>query len=255
MDKNIVDNLENPFFSIITVVKNAEDSIQKCIDSIEMQSFKNYEYIVIDGNSSDGTLDILALNSNKIDKFISENDQGLYFAMNKGLNLARGRYVGILNADDSYCDSALEQVYNTIIAEPSIEIVYGGIIDLGEGSREFYIDAQDLSKTMIFHPTCFVSRSLYSRIGLFDTKYKVAADYEFMTRAKRLGAKFKGIKGPIVFFSPGGYSSKQRYVSICETLAIQSEANGFSLFRKCTKFTRLILGTYILNRANRNLCN
>jgi hypothetical protein len=135
------------------------------------------------------------------------------------------------------------------------DIVYGGIIDLGEGSREIYIDSRDLSKSMIFHPTCFVARSLYSRIGVFDTKYKIAADYEFMMRAKRLGAKFIGIRKPLVFFSPGGYSNKRRFVSIRETLAIQNELNALGFIKRNTKFARFILGTYIVNRANRKPFN
>ena len=253
--RNLVEDSNCPFFSIITVVKNGEKSIQECIDSIARQNFKDYEYIVIDGRSSDRTPEILAQNSAKIDRIISENDQGLYFAMNKGLKLARGKYVGILNADDSYCDSVFDRIHEIILAEPAIDIVYGGIIDLGEDGREYYIDSQDLSKSMIFHPTCFVSRSLYSRIGLFDTKYKVAADYEFMTRAKRLGAKFKGIREPLVFFSPGGYSSRQRYVSIRETLSIQKEVCGFNPFAMITKFTRIMFGTFILKPAKRNFFN
>ena len=100
-----------PFLSIITPVFNAEKSIQITIDSIKSQSFSNYEYIIVDGNSQDNTLKIIDSNKDIVDKLISEEDKGLYEAMNKGILKASGKYVGIINSDDFYQEGAFDAIY------------------------------------------------------------------------------------------------------------------------------------------------
>jgi glycosyltransferase involved in cell wall biosynthesis len=103
--------LKNRFkISIITVTKNSEKFLQKTIDSLSQQTYQNFEHIVIDGASTDLTLDIIKKNSNKITKWISEPDQGLYYAMNKGLSLCTGEIIGILNSDDVYFQDTLSIV-------------------------------------------------------------------------------------------------------------------------------------------------
>lgn len=234
-----------PFFSIITVVKNASSSIQRCIDSIKFQTFQDFEYIVIDGSSVDGTVDKLKLNNSIIDYCISQPDEGLYFAMNKGIKLTRGRYIGILNADDSYDLRTLERVHQAIEKFSETQIIYGGMTYFEEPNKNYFINHNDLPNRMIFHPTCFVERNTYFANGLLNTRYRVAADYDFMLKCKVGGIVFLGINQKLANFSTGGTSEKMKFRSILETSRIQAVYNRESLFKMITKIIWILIVTYL----------
>ena len=234
-----------PFFTIITVVRNGSETLQRCINSIKSQSFKEIEYLVIDGASSDGTLEIVRENADAISFAISEEDQGLYFAMNKGLQLARGEYVGILNADDIYFPNTLELVRNVILKDSNSDVIYGAMSYFNQPNKTHFIHSDELSKRMIFHPTCFVSNKTYKRIGDFNTEYRVAADYEFIMRCYKANAKFVGIDSVLASFSDGGTSARLRLLSILETSEIQARFNSESMFRRYTKLLRMLIATYL----------
>jgi len=178
--------------SIITVVWNNAKTIQNAIDSVISQTHKNIEYIVIDGASTDGTVEIVRMYGENISKFVSEADKGLYDAMNKGIALVSGDLVGILNSDDFYAYSdAIKDVVTVFESDANVGIVYGDLL---------YVDAQDVSKTVrtwesgeyragLFesgwhppHPSFFVRKKVYDEFGLFNTGLKIAADYELMLR-------------------------------------------------------------------------
>ena len=116
-----------PLITIITVVLNGEKYLQETIDSIKNQTYKNYEFIVIDGGSTDKTLEIIKNNSNLIDYWVSEKDEGLYDAFNKGLNLARGDYIGIINSDDTYENDALHILTKYIAKNTNIDFIFGSV--------------------------------------------------------------------------------------------------------------------------------
>lgn len=176
--------------SIITVAYNAESTIRQTIESVLNQSHKDVEYIVIDGLSKDKTADIVASFGDRISKWISEKDNGLYDAMNKGIQMAHGEVIGILNADDFY---ASEHVLSKVEAAflPDVEAVYADLI---------YVSPEDPQKIvrrwksglyqpgafrkgwMPPHPTFFVRREVYQKYGVFSDKLKSAADYELMLR-------------------------------------------------------------------------
>ena len=177
--------------SIITAVYNGEETIQSAIDSVANQSYQDIEYIVIDGSSNDGTINILERNKKNIDTLISEEDGGIYHAMNKGVKLATGDIIGILNADDFYQDGTVVSEVVKQIEISNSEGVYGDLI---------YIDKKDMSKVVRYwragkythedflwgwmppHPTVFLKKSIYERFGLFNTDFISAADYEFLLR-------------------------------------------------------------------------
>ena len=134
-------NLGNkpPLFTIITVVRNGEQTLERCIKSVKHQTFQDFEYLIIDGASSDKTHKIIKQNSDIVDYSISEKDEGLYFAMNKGLKLARGSYVGILNADDIYSSNTLELVQNAIKKNPNCDVIYGAMSYFDKPNQNYFI--------------------------------------------------------------------------------------------------------------------
>tara|TARA_B100001564_G_scaffold263754_1_gene225319 strand:- start:579 stop:1349 length:771 start_codon:yes stop_codon:yes gene_type:complete len=182
------DNLK---ISIITVAFNSAKTIRDTISSIIKQDYKNVEYIVIDGNSTDETNLIVSEFKENVDVHVSENDKGIYDAMNKGIKLATGDVIGILNSDDFYPNSyILSNVIKTFNMN-KCEAVYGDLV---------YVNAQNTSKIkrywqsgpyttkklkngwMLPHPTFFVKSSIYKKFGLYNTSLHMAADYDMIIR-------------------------------------------------------------------------
>lgn len=210
-----------PEFSIITVTLNSEATLQRCIDSLRAQSYQNFEYIIIDGISQDSTLEIVKANSDLIGTLISEVDFGLYDAMNKGISIARGRYVGILNSDDEYLPETLSLVRKHLEANPDCQIIYGDLY-LGKGTcNKLIVEINEISDRMIPHPAVFVSLDTYRKNGSFNTSYRVAADYELMLRLRSAGAKFLKLDSPLAAMHPGGFSTKHRLRSVLETCVLR----------------------------------
>lgn len=235
---------KSPFFTIITVVKNGDQTLERCIKSIKYQTFQDFEYLIIDGNSSDETHKIIKQYSDIVDYAISEKDEGLYFAMNKGLELARGRYVGILNADDVYSLNTLELVKNAITKNSNCDVIYGAMSFFDKPNQIHFIHSDELSKRMIFHPTCFVSSNTYKELGNFNTKYQVAADYDFILRCRNAQKIFYGLEDVLVTFNRGGISAKLRFRSIFETTEIQAIHNLEPKYLQISKFVRVLIITY-----------
>ena len=165
--------------------------------------------------------------------------------MNKGLELARGKYVGILNADDIYFPNTLELVRDVILKDSNSDVIYGAMSYFSQPHKTHFIHSEELSKRMIFHPTCFVSNEAYKKLGNFNTKYRVAADYEFIMRCYKDNAKFVGINSVLASFSDGGTSARLRLRSILETSEIQAKYNSESKFRRYTKLFRMLIATYL----------
>lgn len=183
-----------PLVSIITVCYNSEKTIKNTIESVLNQTYDEIEYIIIDGASTDKTCEILKGYDKAFEerfgrgiKLVSEPDNGIYDAMNKGIDLSTGELIGIINSDDSYEPDAVEVAVDNIPVNKSDYVIYGGINRYSENgkliSREWY-SHEFLDERMIAHPACFVSKSLYEKYGKYDTKYPSAADYEFMLRIK-----------------------------------------------------------------------
>ena len=177
--------------SIITVVWNNKNSIKNAIDSVLNQTYKNIEYIIIDGVSTDGTIEIVRSYGDKVSKFLSEPDSGLYDAMNKGIFLATGDVVGILNSDDFYID---DQVIQRVVKEfevKDVDSVYADLefvkpVNLDKTVR--YYDSSKFNPSkfaygwMPAHPTFFVKKDIYKKYGVFRADLKIAADFDILAR-------------------------------------------------------------------------
>ena len=203
----------SPKVSVITVVRNNAAMIERCVRSVLAQTYPNIEYVVIDGASDDGTLEILQGFGERIDLLVSEPDGGIYEAMNKGLAQATGAYICFLNADDSYTPEAVEASMRHIL-EHDLEMSYAGFVyerpdgvvaELADEPRPW--DASLLVQGMPGgHETIFARREVYDRIGPFDTSFRLAGDYDWVIRAFRAGVRARPLFRNILTMSMGGAS-------------------------------------------------
>jgi glycosyltransferase involved in cell wall biosynthesis len=204
--------------SIITVVYNNERTIRDALESVLLQSYKNIEYVVIDGNSNDGTVKIINEYYDQLGYFVSESDHGLYDAMNKGIQASTGDVIGILNSDDLYQDlDVIASVMEEFNNDSQLDILYGNLVyvktvDVGKVVRNWksksYYNNFFEEANVPPHPSLFVRKKVYDQVGLFDLDYKIAADYEFMLRIfKKYNFKSKYIDRLIVRMRLGGASN------------------------------------------------
>ncbi len=199
--------------SIITVCRNSAKTIRQTIESVLGQSWKNIEYIVIDGASSDGTIDVINEYLDRIAYFVSEPDEGMYYALNKALKIVSGDIVGIINSDDWYEANAVEKAVEEFSGK-DYEVVYGCqyiIHDENIKTRIPNLPITDIWHGMpMGHPSVFVKKSVYDRLGGFDTSYRIVADHELMLRFYSNGVKFREIDAPLANFRLTGVSSRNR---------------------------------------------
>lgn len=207
--------------SVITVSFNSKLTISDTIKSVITQSHSGIEYILIDGGSSDGTMEIVELYGNKISKVISESDQGIYDAINKGIRVSTGDIIGILNSDDYLTDSNVIQRIADAFEDNDIDAVYGDVqfIDTlkpGRISRYYSSKKFDINKFkygyMPAHPSLYARRDLFEKYGYYKTDYRIAADYELLIRfmyGHRIKCHY--IEMPFVNMRPGGVSNKSFY--------------------------------------------
>ncbi len=212
-----------PYLSVITVVFNWGKTIQKTIESVLSQNNQNCEYIIVDAMSTDETEEIIRSYSGIT--YVREPDRGLYDAMNKWIKLARGEVIGIINADDFYLPGTFAEVMKEFTRTQSTDIIHGNIIDCEKNWS--YFESRPYSVNLlrywmcIKHPTCFVKRKVYDKIGAFDTSYQIAADYDFVLRAYMKGYHFHHLDRATVFFRRDGISDKRRFLASCEQLKVQ----------------------------------
>lgn len=204
--------INKPLISIITVCYNSERTIIDTLESVLKQNYKNYEYIIIDGNSTDKTLKIISEYERKFEgrmKYISEKDEGIYDAMNKGIRLCKGDIIGIINSDDWYEEGCLDKVAKLYNKDEN-QIMYG-YQRLIKNEKEYEIvmkNHQFIKERMISHPTCFVSRTVYDKYGLYNLNFRISADYEFMLRLSKYDdIKYVKLYDIISNFRLGGESS------------------------------------------------
>ena len=205
--------------SIITVSFNSEKTIEQTIRSVLSQENVDIEYIIIDGGSTDGTLDIIKKYQDNITSWTSEKDEGIYDAMNKGIKRTTGDVVGILNSDDFYPSSnVLEKIMKCFRDNPTVNACYGDLIFVEKNNiRNItrYWKTGDYNRKnlkygwMMPHPTFFVRASVYEKVGLFRTDFFIAADYELMIRALKVhNIKIIYIPEVLACMRTGGYSGK-----------------------------------------------
>lgn len=177
--------------SIITAVLNNRGHMEDCIKSVLSQEYTDLEHIIVDGSSTDGTIDIIRKHESKLSKWISEPDKGIYDALNKGIKMATGQVVGILHSDDMYADEGVVKDVMRYLNNHNVESCYGDLVyvdrfDTGRFVR--YWKAGEFVKKrfkygwMPPHPTFFAKKSVYDSYGLLNLDFPLAADYELMLR-------------------------------------------------------------------------
>lgn len=211
---------EIPLVTIITVCYNSEKTIEDTIKSVISQTYGNIEYIIVDGDSDDGTIKIINKYFDKKNdikfRVISEKDNGLYDAMNKGIDIATGDIIGILNSDDIYVDEyVISNVVDEFNTNNDIDLVYGDLVFVDEFDTSKVVRKWIAGKGSFKygwippHPTVFVTRSMYEKCGKFNINYKIASDYEMLYKfLEKSKANTSYIKRVLVKMRIGGESNR-----------------------------------------------
>ena len=198
---------DKPLVSIVTVVYNGEKFLEETIQSVISQTYENVEYIIIDGGSTDGTLDIIKRNEDKIDYWISEKDKGIYDAMNKGIDVASGEIMGLINADDWYEKDTIDMVIKKYSGDKNFDIFHGNLNYINKSEKiykpNFSHRKMLLQGMSLYHPTCFVKRSIYEE-EKFDVNYQLAADYKLIFSMMLKEKKFCYIDKVLANMRAGG---------------------------------------------------
>ena len=238
--------------SIVTVCRNSKDTIEETIKSVLEQDYPFIEYLVIDGGSTDGTLEILDRYKDMIDKVISEPDRGIYDAMNKGIGFATGDLVCMLNSDDVYASASSVRHLVQWLQSQKVDSVYADLV---------ITDSLDTNKILRYynssrfnpgrlrygwmppHPTFMVKRELYEKWGSYSLNYKISADYEMMVRLLyRYGVSYAYLPEVIVKMRSGGVSTRgllsswilnKEIVDACNTNGLNTSLLRLSLKIPC----------------------
>lgn len=201
----------NPKISIITITYNSEKTLEETIKSVISQKYDNLEYLIIDGGSRDKTMDVVEKYRSKIDFVVSEPDNGISDAFNKGIAHATGEIIGIINSDDILLPGALETVANHY--SPSIDVYSGNVLMWNDYSGQTYIRKPDLAfkgfnkRFKACHPARFITREAYMRYGTYSLDFRYCMDVDLLIRFIRCGAKFIHIDKPLTKFRIGATSS------------------------------------------------
>lgn len=205
--------------SIVTVCLNSKDTIEKAMKSVLEQSYQDIEYIIIDGGSTDGTIDIIKKYEAQIAYWVSEPDQGIYYAMNKGIKKATGELIAFLSSNDWYEEGALSKIVETYL-ETKSDVIYGDVtfVDGNKKKRENYEEArlEDFYYCMpVVHPVLFVRTNLQKKY-MFDESYRIAADYKFYMQIYHDGYGFSYVNANIAYYCLGGISSLRKKDTLSE---------------------------------------
>lgn len=213
------------FLSIITVCCNSAATIRQTFESVLQQDFEDYEYIVVDGLSTDGTIDIIQEYLPKFNgrmRYISEKDNGIYDAMNKGIAMAQGEIIGLVNSDDYYEKDAFAHLHDAVIADPGADVYYGTVRVLSVDDKEiklYRMYHEMLYHCPLAHAATFITVAAHRKFGVYDTRYKISADYDLLLRIFLQGARYQPVDHIFASYRMGGVSSDDRNVP--EHLQIQ----------------------------------
>lgn len=242
-----------PVLTIITITKDSAATIIDCIDSVISQKDSSIEYIVVDGNSTDKTIELVKQKVQFIDKFISEKDSGISDAFNKGVNLATGRYIAFLNSDDYYLPGVLKEVISIILSDdlknaPDIMRIYHGNLEMRRGLTKEILGPKALKNFKYYlpvhHPTTFVPLSLL-RDFPFKEKYKIAMDYDILSMFYASGHKFTYMPTIVTSMGDEGISHRSMIKGYREVMQISrinmgvGHLESFLAFSYKTAFTKL----------------
>jgi len=233
--------------SVITINYNNAQGLQKTVDSVISQTFKDYEFIVIDGCSTDGSVDIIKKNEGKISYWVSEKDGGIYNAQNKGAKKATGEYCLFLNSGDCLAE---ETTLENVVKQLDKDIVYGDLwIENAKGERTKVgspdvLGVYHFMISTLWHPCSLIKRSLFEKYGYYNESFKITGDYEFFIRViLKNKVSYRHISVPISIFDTSGTSNRPENQLLEKEERKKSWALNYSglfvkIFEKYTKFKR-----------------
>ncbi len=202
--------------SVITAVYNREREIASALDAMAAQTWRDSEHLVVDGASTDGTLEIVRNAARPVDRLISEPDRGIYDALNKGIGASSGDVVGFLHSDDVFAHADVLQRIAQAFEDPDVDAVYGDLLYVSQNDPDQVVRrwrSGDFARWKLAlgwmppHPTLFLRRRVYDRIGLFDLGYRISADYDFILRAFSAGLTARRLPDVLVRMRLGGASN------------------------------------------------
>jgi len=243
--------------SIITIVLNGKDSIEKTINSVISQKYKHIEYIIIDGASTDGTLEIIKKHNKHINNWISEPDDGVYCAMNKGISLSNGDIIGIINSGDIYYESTIDLIVDSYNKNSDEFIIFGGMNRCLDNGSIIHHDMNEEcvsllnTKMSVFHPSTFVSAGTYHKYGMFDSKFYISGDYDFIKRVINAGINYSIINNPLSLMESGGVSERPKLtLFLLDSIRLM---RNFPLdsFYICRVYLRQLLKEFFLLTVNK----
>lgn len=250
--------MNQPFFSLITVCFNAEHSIANALQSAREQTCRDFENVVVDGASTDGTLDVVHRFGDLPLAITSEPDQGIYDAMNKGIAQSKGEVLYFLNADDRLHDpEVLARVRQVFASNPDVDLVWGNVVyDNPDGSsvtrRFHHIHPGNLVFLDLNHQGAFARKRLFDRIGTFNTTFRINADYDWFLRALRSGTGWRYADIEVARFHTGGTHARNVQKLRVERHAVRMQyihplkyrvgALGYNLAHKARRLARILSG-------------
>ena len=204
-----------PKISVITASYNRINTINSSIESLKEQSYSNIEQVFVDGGSVDGTVDLIKQVLTDHDKFITEPDNGIYDALNKGIEMSTGEVVGLLHSDDFFADQNVLADIAELFLDEEVDLVYGDLSYVSGDScrvvRRWESGAFDKKRLkygwMPPHPTVFIRKSVFEKIGVYDASYRIAADYDFLLRCLQADLVIRYIPRNLVNMRVGGASN------------------------------------------------
>ena len=225
---------KQPLISVVTVVFNEADALEKTIVSVVNQLYKNVELIIIDGGSSDGTLEVIRKYEKDISCWVSESDHGIYDAMNKGIAIASGRWINFLNAGDSFLNLEVLRKINFNRTESAVLV---GNVKYESGRDFKSLRHPMMLKNSIHHQGAFYSRKSFNDLGLFIIHYRILADYHFNFKCLKNGFIFVPLNLTVALCSDRGVSDTPNWINYKEEIEIRREFVNSALIR-------FVLGVY-----------
>ena len=216
----------SPLFTIVTVVLNDVKKVEGTIRSVLLQKFSDYEYIVVDGGSTDGTLDVIGRYRDRIDRLIAEPDRGIYDAMNKGIREAKGKWINFMNSGDTFADeNVLRKLADAAVSE-RWDILYGDVIIPGKNGerqlRRANPEPCNIHRMFCCHQSTFVRTSLM-KAGGFDINHPLSADFTFFKQCFVSGCRFRYVGGPVAIFDKSGISNVHRVRGLRDNVQVIKE--------------------------------